>query len=1433
MVSPNTDASARRLGQFRLGERVSPRTNRHAPSYYNPSQPPAAARLAVTSGGTTAVARGSGSRTPAYPPPARTLSFASSPAEDRASPYVGTHSLSSLSGSSSMMMSASSKRAPPPSSQEKNKNKKLKALKVSAPSDDLKHQEDKETDYIPLTNVASSSVLVDDKPDDLSSRERHRRAFYLRAFPEKTGDESLRKPQSTSAAITHCRPKKDYEYIIYVIQNWNIGVKVNDMEEGEEKEDLKRFRRINRRGCKYIHQYVVEEIEVPGEYEPRYVLRRMEKSAENPSVLSVGRVVISRDELFDAIDEWHHKNGHLGQERTWEYCRTKYWNVTQDHVRHYCVTCFTCMKKNPVTKKLKGAVKPIFSKNFRDRFQVDLIDFRRLRKRDPFGVLMRWVMSLKDHASGLTYLCALPRKQANLVAYKLQEIFGVIGYPKIFHTDNGKEFTAKCVLQFLRKKNPNILSVTGRSRTPRDQGSVENVNKFVKRILAMVLAERREEGENPNWTEVLGSVAATINSQCGRGKHDTTAFEAVYDQVIDFPMTCSKSEARRCWTVSQRMKVTSDKEFEEYCREHYVLDNDIESDDSEEQDSGYFSEEELPSDEQDEVNDVYFDAHLMDDTAIVTPSNSTRKMNKRPVGKSGDHVADLKRPPEELFADEKADLKRPPEELIADEKKNKFGQAEKANVGSNDPKVGDLKCPPQKEKKAKDESDDESYLHVLEGDEKPKQDKDDNGIIFAPSCSQFCFLKKENCNHTKDVKISLNRVGDYVKFSSLLWHKGFCKITSTDTTFFTAQFFCKPHCSEARATRSASDSAQLSYKEGHLVPSVYKLDSLTEDLLAEWDGDYSAKKYPPAKKFFGNIDATKNRHIKLEQIPSRPKVHNLVLALEELFMDITVDSVWLIKKQGEEDGFQEWHQDLKHKCSATIVLNIGVVTPARDDKHAASGLKFHSVLKCHYVNIKEAWEYHAHLAPKKNSVNYIDMRLDCDCSHGYGIVVANDKYIRKFRDTTAWWEYAFIQSFVALVNHSFHNITPEHYRQEIVVKFVTSDTPNAVVTSMDVTPCEDNVTHLVTVSYKSGHFAVLLFDVRNHEVTVYDGLNGSIKKWNKHVTFVLQKYGLATCGDEPQEVYTQDAYSELLEIGFGYEDNEVDNRPWAMVKDPVLKQHDGYNCGPIACLKVMEIYGMIPQDSIEQIRHSNDGYRGVVMAFYQLCLREYNNDIHFPINNKGNVQKYIKFKEQQKAKEVDDEQKAKEVDDESSKNRGQAMAMKNKRQAAQALKMMKQCGNAAMKSGVGPGAVVTLQVDYRTHYNPQGLVAIVYDFKKETGSIKVCCSEGVITHDGKKGDYWVPADKYVLNAAADAELPLPDDLARIRQLVILGRYEEHDAPRISYGKLHQKQSGSTSPTKRSKGCTCKKGGCGKKCGCKLMKMECHSGCSCNGNCGKA
>jgi hypothetical protein len=80
----------------------------------------------------------------------------------------------------------------------------------------------------------------------------------------------------------------------------------------------------------------------------------------------------------------------------------------------------------------KGAKKPILSSEFRNRIQVDLIDMRVMRKRDIYGNMQRWIMTVKDHSTGLVYLCALPQKKAIFDAVKLEKYFGFIGYPKSF-----------------------------------------------------------------------------------------------------------------------------------------------------------------------------------------------------------------------------------------------------------------------------------------------------------------------------------------------------------------------------------------------------------------------------------------------------------------------------------------------------------------------------------------------------------------------------------------------------------------------------------------------------------------------------------------------------------------------------------------------------------------------------------------------------------------------------------------------------------------------------------------------------------------------------------------------------------------------------------------------------------------------------------------
>ena len=139
----------------------------------------------------------------------------------------------------------------------------------------------------------------------------------------------------------------------------------------------------------------------------------------------------------------------------------------------------------------------------------------------------------------------------------------------------------------------------------------------------------------------------------------------------------------------------------------------------------------------------------------------------------------------------------------------------------------------------------------------------------------------------------------------------------------------------------------------------------------------------------------------------------------------------------------------------------------------------------------------------------------------------------------------------------------------------------------------------------------------------------------------------------------------------------------------------------------------------------------------------------------------------------------------SSEMRKVAMEKKNKRQEEKAKQALKQCGQAAVKSGVSPGAVVTLKVDYRTYYNPEGLVAIVYEFKPWTGGIKTCCEHRIITHDGSQGVYVVAVDKYVLNAPAGKYAPLPEKLAEVCKKVEDGLFDKKQCPKISYSKMHQ------------------------------------------------
>jgi hypothetical protein len=117
-------------------------------------------------------------------------------------------------------------------------------------------------------------------------------------------------------------------------------------------------------------------------------------------------------------------------------------------------------------------------------FQLNLyqhvIDTREMKRKDIYWVMQHWIMAVKDHATGLIFCVALPNKKASHIAHKLEKCSALAGYPCVFYTENGKDFTGAIFADLLKVNNPHCSIVMGRPHTPHGQGSIESGHKLVQ-----------------------------------------------------------------------------------------------------------------------------------------------------------------------------------------------------------------------------------------------------------------------------------------------------------------------------------------------------------------------------------------------------------------------------------------------------------------------------------------------------------------------------------------------------------------------------------------------------------------------------------------------------------------------------------------------------------------------------------------------------------------------------------------------------------------------------------------------------------------------------------------------------------------------------------------------------------------------------------------
>jgi len=256
----------------------------------------------------------------------------------------------------------------------------------------------------------------------------HRRLFLRKAFginldgaPIPNIEEFNDAPIRTYRAV---KTLAQYNEIVRILTYWGDDEFLVTAEDSDPAvSEIRRFRKANE--------------DIGYNYNAHFKLLHTENSDGTPKTVLLHKksngIVLHMLDVFDVFLSAHNQLGHLKTERTLAALKPQYYSATADLVKVFVDDCSVCHQKNSGIEKKKGARKPIISSKFQDRFQVNLIDMQTIRRRDVYGNMMRWIMTVKDHSTGLIYLVALPRKMAKYVAAELEKYFGFVGYPTIFH----------------------------------------------------------------------------------------------------------------------------------------------------------------------------------------------------------------------------------------------------------------------------------------------------------------------------------------------------------------------------------------------------------------------------------------------------------------------------------------------------------------------------------------------------------------------------------------------------------------------------------------------------------------------------------------------------------------------------------------------------------------------------------------------------------------------------------------------------------------------------------------------------------------------------------------------------------------------------------------------------------------------------------------
>ncbi|XP_065893763.1 KRAB-A domain-containing protein 2-like [Dysidea avara] len=230
------------------------------------------------------------------------------------------------------------------------------------------------------------------------------------------------------------------------------------------------------------------------------------------------RRVVHCDEMFDVIQSVHEKgSGHSGVQKTFEMVSRNYDGIPRSCVREYCKLCPTCACKKP--QLTKAPLKPIITKCFHLRGQVDLVDMRSCS-----DGAYNWIGHYKDHFSKFSILWAQRRKCAQETIDCIERfVFAYLGVPKILQSDNGRKFDNEIFHQMVKQWSQQAIVIRGRPRHPQSNGCVEQANGTMKHMLQSLMCQLKTK----EWVKLIPRIQFTMNTQ-NHATLKTTPYNVVF-----------------------------------------------------------------------------------------------------------------------------------------------------------------------------------------------------------------------------------------------------------------------------------------------------------------------------------------------------------------------------------------------------------------------------------------------------------------------------------------------------------------------------------------------------------------------------------------------------------------------------------------------------------------------------------------------------------------------------------------------------------------------------------------------------------------------------------------------------------------------------------------------------------------------------------------